>query len=369
MFPQNIILSYIEDAPTKMTDFQFIRNEDLEKDINLFFQHNVNHYLESLLQGIYKRESVTQEREGSFIIDQFIKKVKEADLSQAHLDSSLDPISNWKKEFTKKVLLPKYLSNGFFIDIHNVIVFIKNAILNAALDKKVSFFKSMCQNKLFKELQQIPPNKRLLKAKLIVSNTVKTLEKSGDDLSKNLFLQSFHTESLKEFLSKVPYKPIQIYNPLELENNIRNYIKEQLQKSICNLTSKLKIVNMLLMDFKKNLPNILSDLNLDISCKKDVYEILLKIKGEFLAEACFEEIKQAKKEFESDSFSQIKEKIIKKYTSIYIYESDQDSNYLKDYFYKALKNLESVFKGALTDTDYEKFPPQKPKKSSFWKRI
>jgi hypothetical protein len=352
-----------------MNGSEFKNNIQLEKDIDIFFQHHVDQFLENQLQSILKRDLSIQEREGGQLIDKFIKKIKETDLSSSHLDIQLKPISEWKKEFTKKILLPKYLSLGVFIDIETIINSIKMAILKAATNKKVSFYKSMCQGQLFKALQQISPKQRLLQAKIIVANAVKTIEKTDDTLIKDQFLSNFQGEELKEFLSKIPYKPVHIYTPLELEEKIKTYIKERLEHGPNNLTAKLKVVNMLILDLKKPLPQILSDLYLENSSKENVLENLIKIKADFLAEACFDEIKTIKKEVPTNSFYETREKIVKKYASIYIQESDQNFKALKEYFLKSLKNYESLSISLALEEPKEKLPPQKPKKSSFWKRI
>jgi hypothetical protein len=350
-----------------MKNYEFTISEPLEQDIRFFFQEAVDKYLEELLQQVYKREISLQERDGSFVIDKFIKKVKEADIATQHISESLEKIADWKIEFTKKILTPKYLSNHSFVDLRAVMDSIKNAILTAAIDKKVSFYKSMCQGKLFKNLQKISPKERHLPAKLIIANTIKNIEKSGDASLKDKFLASFQSNELKDFLAKIPYRPIYLYTPKELENKLKEIIKEKIESN--NITSKLKVINTFLIDLKKTASSLLTELNLEKSAKESIEQILLKIKAEVLAEACFEEIKSSRKEVPASEFMHVKENIIRKYTSIYIHDSDSSSKQVKDYFFKSLNDLESLMKSMEKETISEKLPPQKPKRTSFWKRI
>ena len=284
-----------------------------------------------------------------------------------HLPETLEKVAEWKLEFTKKILIPKYLSSHAFVDLRAVMDLIKNAILTAATDKKVSFYKSMCQGKLFKNLQKVSPQERQLPAKLIIANTIKSIEKSGDTSLKDKFLASFQSNEVKEFLAKIPYRPIHLYKPQELENKIKNIIKDKIETR--SITSKLKVINTFLIDLKKNISLLLTNLNLEKDAKETVEQILLKIKAEVLAEACFEEIQSSRKEVPISQFLLAEEKIIKKYTSVYIHGSDPSSKQVKDYFLKYLDDLERITKSMDQETPSEKLLPQKPKRSSFWKRI
>lgn len=347
----------------------FKRNEYLEKDITHFFSHEVEHYLDELLQQTFKRTSLTKERDGALLINSFIDVIKETDLSQSTLPEALSMVASWKKDFTKRILLPKYLSANSAVSLEEVTELIKKVILAAALNKKIAYYKQMCQNKLFKALQNIEPAKRLLPAKHIVSTSVKSFEESDASFPKDKFLSTFQQEALKEFLSTIPFKPSIPLSSQELEEKIQSYVEEKLANGPSTLTAQLHVVNTLLVELKKKSSSFFEELQIGEESSLILLHSLLKIKGALLGKACFDEINRTKLGAPYSDFALVREKIVKKYSSYYIYKNDPNEKLLKEHFLKTLKEHESTLQ-KYNPIEKELHPqPQKPKRTSFWKRI
>jgi hypothetical protein len=346
---------------------------NLQKDIEIYFSNETSHYLDSLMQEFFKGKTITHDRGWTSILNTFINKIETLNISSRDLEPNLEFLSQWKKDFTKKILLPKYLMKNILIDLEEVINEIKQVIVKAAQAKKMEMFEKMCKKTLFNQLQTTKPSERLLKAKFIIFNEAIELKKNEEPFVTDDFTKNFPFDWLKEFLEKIPFKIFKEPALQDLESKIKAFIQMRIENSPKLLTEKLKIVNHLLVELKAENPAFLNNIDLNTSHKERCNLIIVNIKAEILALAAIDEIENAKKNTTFEEFPKSREKIIQKYTLCYLHSNDSNYKILKDAFFNQIKKIENnrYPKNYLYNQNpiIESQKAQKPKKSSFWKRI
>lgn len=334
----------------------------LKEDIDFFIEEKVKKFLDDLLQRMLKHTLPSEEREMLKLVENFVQKVQKTDLSERTLPPDLQMIAQWKKEFTKKILLPRYLTEETLPSIAEVPVLMKASILAKAREQKVQFYIQMCKQRLMRQLKPIAEASRLLKAKQIVASSAEDFQKSDQDFQKIPFFEAFQTGDIKKILNKVPLKGgLTQEEEKELKKARDSFQKILLQKlqSQENLTAKLHVIHSFVLHPNKNQPPFI---------QKGIEELLLQTKAELLLHACRKELEEAKKKFPFEAFPKQREAILKKYQTHYLNDRTLRDKRVKERFNalfaeeESKARLESYHKEILTKT-----PIQKPKKSKGWK--
>lgn len=356
----------------------------LYKDLERFVDEKVEHYLENITQQALRRLHPSEEREFLSVLQNFIELIKKTDLRQATLPAELSEIANWKKEFTKKILLPNYLTNNPLIPLEEIPLHMKKFIIAAFTDKKIKLYIQMGKRKLMRALSTIEPQNRFLKAKQVVSSTVESLQKEDKDFPKKAFMDAFKPDEIKKFIEKIPLRQKGALSQEEelLLTYLKKKYSEMLHENIAkqpSLLMKLQILNNKIMNkegkevdewIKEYSPLPTGITSQTPSILKALQEVALELKAETLLQACQKEIMEAKKKSTFEAFPKQREAILKKYHTSYLQEHNSQEKLVKEYFQKRFQEEEKKLR---TDAYQEQIiastPSQKPKKSKGWKKV
>lgn len=339
--------------------------QKLEKEIHQFFGEKCEEYLQALIQHVLKRES--SKREVAQILNQFIEEAQMSFMGYQHFQGYLKPVERWKKEFTQKILIPKYLSKNEPISLEIIIDIIKQTLIKTAIDIKIAFYQTLCKHQLFNELQSIIPKDRLRHAKLILNQTLHDIEKEDPIFKLNDSKNSFDSLLLIENLQTIPYLSQKELVTHELDAYLTNYLENLLKACPKTFMHTLTIINKEIALFQKNAEYYLQNIGINIKYHHDVLQFLIQKKSDILAYYCYQELKEAQKDlFYEDKVGQ---KIKNKYLTYYLHESDPFYQKIKERFIFNLNNQIAKAEKAALDEPQIPLVSKKPKRTSFWKKI
>ncbi|MDR3625018.1 MAG: hypothetical protein P4L16_07775 [Chlamydiales bacterium] len=358
----------------------------LKQEIENFFSHAVDVYLDDLVQKGLKRTHPSEERNVQVLINNFIKNVETSDFSAQTLGEEIAFINKWKRDFTKKVLIPKYLANRLNISLDQLTLYIQKSILGAAIKRKVQYYIQTCQSKLIRDLQIINPAKRIPAAKYLINSSLKQFQAEDAVFPKELFLNAFDPEHLEILLSHIPFRsdPSSTYEDelflKQIEKQLISYIQNRLsneKKEAFQLTKQLHIVNQFLVTFEKNEQALslwgFTNISLTPSLKKHLFLAILKCKALVFLTSYLKEVSEAKKTTSFEAFSKAREAILKKYLTHYIHNHNSHLKFVREHFLICLKEEEKESRKIPfqnnDSNDYKALASQKPKRSKRWKRV
>lgn len=358
----------------------------LEKELNLYFEYEVEHYLDEMIQQGMKGTHPSEEREALQLINQFIANIKNTDFSSQTLQGILAPVNKWKKEFTKKILLPKYLANHYPVSLDHLALSIKKAILDAALKRKMHYYIHTCKKGLLNALLTTEPSKRLLTAKHLVATSLKDFQESDKDFPKESFLEAFDAEHLKSILQIIPYRETPQISAEEalLQHDLSTKLAAFIQKSLriegqgpLLLTKQLHVVNQFLIELERD-PQVLAtwgfkEASLTPLLKQKLFETILIEKANIFFRSYLKEIQEAKKNTPFDAFAKAREAILKKYLTHYIHNHHPHLKFIREHFLSLLKEEEKESRAGIfhqkEQQTVENLSLQKTKKMKRWKRV
>lgn len=357
--------------------------KQLEKEIDNFFTHAVEIYLDDLIQKGIKRIHHSEERDLLTLLNHFIEEVKIADFSSQKLEGELACINWWKKEFTKKILIPKYLTHNYNLSLDHLTQLIKNAILESATKKKIAYYIQVCQKGLIQALKNIEPTRRLLTAKHIVDTSLKEYQKNDRSFPKDAFLKAFDQDHLKTLLNTIPIRSSSLFGmeDEQLIENVNKHVTDQIKKRLLEekkapLTKQLQIINQFLVTLEKERDPLplwgIENVKLTPQLKKKLSLTILEEKAHIFLNSYLKEVEEAKKRAPFETFAKLREAILNKYLIHYIHNHHPQLKYVREYFLEQLKEKEKNTRFSSfqeEEPSYKEPPLLKPKKSKRWKKV
>ncbi len=369
--------------------------ENLERDIDSFFEAKVKEYLERQIARLRLGKRLFSPSNTIALLKSFEEDIDNLGLTELIDSEHASTIDRWKKEFTRNVLVPKYLIANPHLPIERVMEMIKKAIRKAALEMKTDYYVRSCQEMIRNSLRATPILERLKRAKEMLSSSCAIIQKLEKDIPQEILHQALAPTSadrLVQSVTGVPLEPSpksenhgfrmvprrQPHQPHPpFSDQLTNYLKTRLTERINSrftadqtLLEKLSIIS----DLQKTLGNAILAQWLSALSHKGPAELLNEAKmmlphlfctlrAEILAESCSNEIAHIKQHAAYTDYAKQREQVFQRYLRCFAQEV-----HLREAFIDAFKTLERT-QQERSPAPTEPPTPKGPSKTSGWRKV
>ena len=391
----------------KMTEEASEDYGQLKADIERFFKPLVRSFLSEQIKLLPKNRRFFSPSNASTLIQAFETEACNLETLDPASSENAKAIDHWKKSFTRNVLVPGYLIKDPHLSLPHILSLIKESLVEACQEMKMESYVEICKQTLLIALKNEPLADRMKKARLILTSSIKMIQKLEKNFSKEKFLTYFPKETLQELVdqaneplppktvnsnksAKISQRPPKISKPVAIEGidreKLRNYLKSRLLaesteelKKAPSLLAKLQVITRLLSTLERGKPYLATWLNewsekpalpenlLHMAAKQELPRLFLFIRAEILARNCFEEIMSLKERVSFSDFGKERKAVIERYMRCFLQEEP-----LQELFLKAFHEEERTERERFLPPASDNFVPpsaKPPGQKSLWQKV